>query len=259
MTPVMPKIYVDPGHGGKDPGAVDGISGADRLYTEEEDVNLSVALSVRAGLVRCGAQVKMSRTGDTYPTISQRAAAANAWGANYFYSQHFDAAGSASARGISVLYTSAKGKMFAGNVYKFLEPLTPWGDRGIINRDNLGVLNQTRMPAIIVEGGYLTNTEEEVLINNATYRKVMAEAIVKGICLQAGIKYIPPVPVAKPVPAPTQNYVISAYHSNETEARIINQIIRDRHKAVEVRSAPKYATPDANWNVRLARFLTTFR
>src|SRR4051812_48521298 len=84
----MFKLYLDPGHGGSDAGAVgNGIM--------EKGVTLSIATQIRDILESeyQDVSVRMSRTGDSFLSLSQRTKDANAWGANYFMSIHINAGG----------------------------------------------------------------------------------------------------------------------------------------------------------------------
>ena len=84
----MFKLYLDPGHGGSDPGAVgNGL--------QEKDVTLSISLKIREILLDeyNDISVKMSRAGDTYPSLTQRTNEANNWDADYFLSIHINSGG----------------------------------------------------------------------------------------------------------------------------------------------------------------------
>jgi N-acetylmuramoyl-L-alanine amidase len=87
------KLYLDPGHGGSDPGA-----GGHGL--KEKDIALDIALKIRSILTTLyeNIQVKMSRTGDTTKGLSERTNEANAWGADFYLSIHCNAF-NGSARG----------------------------------------------------------------------------------------------------------------------------------------------------------------
>jgi len=82
----MAKVFLDPGHGGSDPGAV-----ANGL--KEKNLTLAIAKECASVLKASGVTVKMSRTGDTYPSLSARCQAANSWGADLFVSIHINAGG----------------------------------------------------------------------------------------------------------------------------------------------------------------------
>src|SRR5690625_2749786 len=83
----MVKVFIDAGHGGSDVGAV-----ANGL--REKDLTLKIAKKIRNRLNKySGVSVKMSRTGDSYPSLSRRANMANSWGADLFVSVHINAGG----------------------------------------------------------------------------------------------------------------------------------------------------------------------
>ncbi len=84
----MTKIYLDPGHGGNDPGAVgNGL--------REKDLTLEIGLKVRDILLRNyeNVEVRMSRTADTTLSLDQRTNDANTWGADFLISIHINAGG----------------------------------------------------------------------------------------------------------------------------------------------------------------------
>lgn len=174
------KIFLDPGHGGHDPGAVDGTQD-DALYTEEKSINLAIALQLRAALLRCGFEVMMSRTGDTYPTLDERAAMANSWGADALICMHSNAATATTPRGIEVFYGTDADKALADKIYPHLEAVSPWSDRGVKLRDTLRVLAGATMPAALIEYGFITNPQEEAVLVNAAYQIRMAEATCSGV------------------------------------------------------------------------------
>ena len=184
------KVFVDAGHGGADPGAVDG-KGDDALYTEEEDVNLGIALNLRDALVRCGFEVQLSRTNDTYIPLDSRAAKANVWGASAFVAIHANAATTSSARGSEIYYQTAADKTLADAIDPFLAAVSPWTDRGAKYRSNLAVLNGASMPAVLIEYGFLTNPGEEALLVTSSYQTRMAEATCRGFCEWFGVAYLP--------------------------------------------------------------------
>ena len=100
-----------------------------------------------------------------------------------FISFHCNAAGAESAKGIETLYhpDSVEGEKLAGFVQRELIAVTDTPDRGIKSRDNLYVLNDTDMPAILIEFGFITNVEEERLLNDRQYQRKLIKAILKGL------------------------------------------------------------------------------
>src|SRR5690625_2313148 len=89
---MMAKIFIDPGHGGKDPGAVGSKS-------KEKDNVLKVAKKLKTLLEGYGHSVKLSRSTDKFLTLSERAQLANGWGADYFLSLHNNSAVNRNASG----------------------------------------------------------------------------------------------------------------------------------------------------------------
>jgi N-acetylmuramoyl-L-alanine amidase len=191
----MITICGDAGHGGKDSGAVG-------FGTEEADITLPVLLLFGEACKRQGWKFVPTRTGDTYPTLAQRCAIANNAGADRFVSFHFDCAdGNPSARGISVLcYPSSASRALAAKIFRLIETLTPYADRGVIDRPELAVLNGTSMPAALVEGGFITNSTEHAMMLSHTYQVNLAEKTCQAVALDFGVAYKPPIPVTPPAP-----------------------------------------------------------
>lgn len=176
-------IVIDSGHGGKDPGAVSPNG------TREKDVNLNIALKTQSKLEALGHEVIMTRSGDTNPALSERANIANRNDADVFLSIHHNSAGSSSAYGLEILYCprgQGNGKTedqypLAESISKGIIASTGGRDRGIIKRPDLAVLRQTKMPAVMVEVGYLSNAAEEARILDGSYQDKVVQGIVNGI------------------------------------------------------------------------------
>lgn len=180
------KIYVDPGHGGSDAGAV----GPTNLY--EKDVNLRVATVLKNCLVEYGrATVRMSRTGDTYVSLSGRASDANSWGADRFISVHHNGAADSSVNGTETFcYTSGSSNSFDLR-NKVHSQLLAWGglnDRGA-KTAGFHVLKYTNMPAILTEASFISNPAEEARLRDANYTWREGYYIYKGICDHYGVSY----------------------------------------------------------------------
>lgn len=183
------RICIDPGHGGTDPGAVDGIDRdgddeiyEDKLYTEESDIVLKISKLLRDEL-RKSITVITTRGEDIFIPLRKRADLANRAEAAIFVSVHANAASNQRAHGIETLHypTSQKGKELAGVIQNKLINKTNATNRGLKPRDNLYVLEETNMPAVLVECGFITNTREEHLLNSPSYQYLLAECIAEGI------------------------------------------------------------------------------
>lgn len=169
------KIVLDPGHGGKDPGAL----GDDN---KEKDLTLSTAKKLKAKLEAAGAKVYMTRTGDTYPSLDQRVEYSKKMKADLFISIHFNS-GSSSANGIETYYwTSSKNeKKLATYVQEEVVDSTGLNSRGVktANFRVIGTTNPTQ--AILVELGFISNPHEEQIIEKSSFQNDAATGIVNGL------------------------------------------------------------------------------
>jgi len=177
-------IVVDAGHGGSDPGTI-GFSGS-----YEKDVNLQIAKKLKEKLDSNGYKVILTRDIDEYIDNLLRAKLANKKRARVFISIHANAIeNNNSTNGVQVLYypnrKSTIGDLnnneFASIIMDSLLNGTNAIDKGVIEREDLIVLNQTKMPSIIVETGFLSNQREEQLLLTDEYQKKIVDSIVKGL------------------------------------------------------------------------------
>lgn len=165
------KICLDAGHGGKDSGAV-GVSGR-----RECDDNLRYAKLLSDELKRRGHTVMMTRESDVYPSLNDRANAANNWGADVFLSLHRNCS-DGNGHGGEVLYgpnREAKCKTLAECVNKHMNAASGLRDRGAKCRQKATVLQSTKMPAVTVEAGFVDHPGD-----NEKFDKNI-DAIVKAI------------------------------------------------------------------------------
>lgn len=176
-------FYLDAGHGGKDPGAVN-----NNLGFEEKVAALEICLKLGERLIRNGATVFYSRTTDIYPSLSQRASEANSLNATAFISIHLNSAESKSVSGIETLCYSNTGKAFelAEAVQSNLITATGFKNRGIKLRPDLTVLSKTKMPAILCEVGFVSNNEEAEKLFSSPYQSLIANAIKDGVVEEFG-------------------------------------------------------------------------
>ena len=175
------KICIDPGHGGKDPGAI-GLSG-----TYEKNIALAVAKKLAARLSPA-CQVVMTRTDDRRlganqkADLSARTTLANREQANLFVSIHCNSAASAEATGIETfaLAPGGEGERLARSIQTELVRETKLADRGV-KFANFAVLRKTAMPAVLVELGFISNPAEERLLRDPAWQEKAARAIAIGI------------------------------------------------------------------------------
>ncbi|MCQ2371154.1 MAG: N-acetylmuramoyl-L-alanine amidase [Akkermansia sp.] len=188
-------VVLDAGHGGHDRGAVS-------EYAVEKDCNLAVAHKVRALLQRRGYRVVMTRDQDFFLTLQQRVDIANKVPDSIFVSIHHNSSGS-HATGIETFTLAPHGTTspfartrrtedLCGNnqdcenialataVHSRAIRNTGAVDRGI-QRARFSVLCTIQRPAILFEGGFVSNAEEGVKITTEEYQNLLANAIVDGI------------------------------------------------------------------------------
>ncbi len=171
------RIAIDPGHGGKDPGAEGG-------QLRESEVVLAISLFLRDELVGCGHDVLMTRDSDVFVPIRKRCQVANAWHADLFLSIHCNAASNPQAHGMELLIYpgSVRGRDLAGHIWEPLLQFPNLRDRGIKARDDLGVLRMTFMPAVLVETAFISNEEDRRYhLGSDQGRRRIAKAIALGV------------------------------------------------------------------------------
>lgn len=179
------KVCIDPGHGGKDPGAVG------RNNTKEKDITLAIAKKLKFVLEDgTNAKVILTRDSDVPPwreknikeDLRERCNIANRSLTDIFISIHCNSSRNESAKGVETYYyrSSQRGFLLAVEVQKSIVELVQTINRGV-KFASFYVLKATKMPAILVECGFLSNPEEEKLLNNQNYQTQIALAIAKGI------------------------------------------------------------------------------
>lgn len=182
------KVCLDPGHGGRDPGAcVAGVS--------EAGINLSVARLTAGRLRDARCETLLTREIDVYRSLGDRAAEANDWGADLFLSIHCNWAVSDAASGFEV-WTSrgdTGADWFATLLFTTLQgefPSSParadYGDGDPDKERDLTVLVRTGMPAVLIELGFLSNSSERAALRNVDIQDRFAAALARGVLLGVG-------------------------------------------------------------------------
>ena len=176
------KIFVDAGHGGFDPGAVgNGVT--------EQAVNLNVARELARLLYEGGYEVMQYRTtrdenvlSNKNADLSNRANMANNWGADYFVSIHTNSSLNPSANGFEayVYRLGGRAEALAQSIVSQVVGQLGSKDNGV-RQANFAVLRRTRMPATLLELGYLTNPTEALNLNSPAWQRAVAKAIYDGI------------------------------------------------------------------------------
>ncbi|UVI28567.1 N-acetylmuramoyl-L-alanine amidase family protein [Paenibacillus spongiae] len=169
------KIVIDPGHGGNDPGA-GGVSGK-----EEKEYTLALSQEVYELLQQEPMfEPYMTRDGDTFMELDDRAKYGNDLDADAFLSIHGNTYTDSSITGTESYYYSDNSRLLANTIHKELVEATGFTDRGV-KKEAWRVLTQSEKPAILMEVGFLTNKEEEAKMLDPASRSRVAQAIVEGL------------------------------------------------------------------------------
>ncbi|NEO87054.1 MAG: N-acetylmuramoyl-L-alanine amidase, partial [Spirulina sp. SIO3F2] len=170
-------VVIDPGHGGRDPGAI-GIGGL-----REKDVVLPISLEISRTLQRQGVQVIMTRSDDRYVTLAGRTQIANRARADIFVSIHANAISLSrpDVNGVETYYYTSGGRL-AQTIHQSILNNVSIGNRGV-KRARFYVLRHSSMPAVLVEVGFVTGRQDAPRLANPAFRSQMAQAIARGILL----------------------------------------------------------------------------
>ena len=212
-----PIVVIDPGHGGRDPGATS-VSG----QVSEKDLTLALARELRDDLVKRGrVRVALTRDGDRYLTLDERAAVARRLDASLFVSLHMDSAPNPLARGATIYSLSdvasdaeaarlaasenrgAEADAGGGSVQAMLsdlamqEQMSASADLAarMVGKSagrfelrpnphrfaSFHVLRRAEAPAVLFEGGYISNADDEVLLRSPEERAKIALALAQAI------------------------------------------------------------------------------
>ncbi|MEO0073529.1 MAG: N-acetylmuramoyl-L-alanine amidase [candidate division WOR-3 bacterium] len=214
------RVLLDPGHGGRDPGAVG------RLGTEEKRLVLDIASRLKRRLESEGIQVNLTRECDTFVSLAERVRLANGAGFDFFVSIHVNAAPNRKACGLETYFLSEartdweravaarenasfepelmsspqirdqlgliladlaqneflfESSELAGHIQEATLRATRMNDRGV-KQAGFYVLRGCFMPAVLVECGFVSNRSEEKLLRRGEFREKLAKGIADG-CL----------------------------------------------------------------------------
>lgn len=172
------KIYLDPGHGGSDPGAIgNGI--------QEKEVVLDLAKRIKQQLeVYTGVSIKLSRTTDITKSLTARTNEANVWGAAIFLSIHCNAF-NRKARGYEDFIYDKLSSRAAARRYQDILHEKVANTIGLPSRGkkqaNFHVLRESKMPAILTENGFIDHPEDAKRMKQADWRERVAKAHTEGL------------------------------------------------------------------------------
>ena len=211
-------IFLDAGHGGHDPGAVHATTGR-----REKDDNLRTVLALRPRLQAQGFKVAMARETDVFVPINERVRLAHAAGADLLIASHRNGWHTPDAHGVEMIVAPSPSAQDMAIATAILEELAGVGiqrNRGI-KRGDFGVLRDTRMPSVLTEIGFVTNSEDNRLFD--AHFDAYIEAQVRAVCYFFGVKY---ADANKSVPTPSGLYrvQVGAFAVRENAERLLASI-----------------------------------
>ncbi|MGC6424294.1 MAG: N-acetylmuramoyl-L-alanine amidase family protein [Lentimonas sp.] len=200
-SPELKRIIIDPGHGGRDSGAVN-----DAYGLKEKTLAMDVSLRLKSMLERAGYEVVLTRYRDQYLPLAERTRIANRTGGDLFISIHFNAAHSATASGYetfaltpqfqasskfakpvsgdSVAYTGNRqdswNTLSAYHIQHALVRRMGGPDRGL-KRARFLVLKHLACPGVLVELGFISHPQSAQKVRSAAYRQTLAQSLYEGI------------------------------------------------------------------------------
>lgn len=166
-------VVIDPGHGGHDNGGQWG-----RVY--EKHLALDTATRLEANLKRLGYQTVMTRRSDYFITLPDRVRTGNSYRNAIFVSIHYNYTWKEQVSGLETFYYSREGQRLAQYVQSSLVRHTRTVDRSA-KFARFYVIRNSTLPAILVEGGFVSNETERARMKSAYFREAIARGITEGI------------------------------------------------------------------------------
>lgn len=176
-------VCIDPGHGGHDPGSVNG-------QNLEKHINLAISEKVKKMLIDRGFTVKITRINDSYVSLEDRVK--DSRGCDMFISIHANSVNRPEPAGIETFYCieSAISKQLADYIQSSLISLTGAIDRGIKAGTYYNIRKQPAgIPACLVEVGFISNPAECSKLQDDKYQLLIAEGIVAGVMKYLNLPY----------------------------------------------------------------------
>ena len=183
-----PKIVIDAGHGGSDPGAI-GYNDDGSVSLQEKDATLPIANRLYEILRENGVDAYYTRNTDVYVTLAERAEFANSIGASLFVSVHCNAFTTTDVQGSLVMHHTSKdtsaygvsGQDLANNILKYLPDALGTQNRGRVDGSAMYVIRKVDMPSVIVETAFITNPSDRAKLADPAMQEKAAQAIAQGI------------------------------------------------------------------------------
>ena len=175
-------IVIDPGHGGRDPGARYG-------NVNEKGLVLPIGLALAKLLEQEGASVIMTRTDDTYPSLGDRAKLANDSDADLFLSLHINSLNVENGRSGTITFYHKQepvGRLLAECIQEEIAKVSgipdmgAWSDQRIY-QSGFKVLRDSKMPGVLLEFGFINHKHDRAIMTKPDFTDKMAKAVLRGI------------------------------------------------------------------------------
>lgn len=180
-------VVIDPGHGGRDPGAVHG-------GVREKDLALRTSLLLAEELRKAGLSVVMTRNDDRAVALADRATIANNSNAAIFISVHYNATVTPNGASGTMTFhhrTSTTGRLLAECIQSELGKVAKLPNLGVrsdgtIYQNGFSVLRNTRMPGVLLELGFLSHSTDRARVQEQEFQTSSAKAIARGVLIFLG-------------------------------------------------------------------------
>jgi len=178
-----PIVVIDAGHGGLDLGAR-----FRHPFCEEKRMTLTCALLAKKYLNQLGYKVILTRSTDVFVSLPRRVHIANQSRCTLFVSLHFNSSSNADANGVEIFYCEKEkedrraksSRKLAQSILGDLLQKTKAKSRGV-KKENFFVIRESRVPAVLVEGGFITNPYERNLLKQRQYLDKIARGVAAGV------------------------------------------------------------------------------
>lgn len=230
----MVKVYIGVGHGGADPGAVNG-SHKEKAYA------LDIASGCTAELKRHGVNVMQSRTSDVTERLAAKISECNNFNPNLALDIHLNAGG---GDGFEIFHSinGGTGRTLAKNIETEVKAIGQ-NSRGLktkrnnSGKDYFGFIRQTNAPAVLVECAFIDNKTDVQIIDTLEERQKMGKAIARGVLATLGVKYIPEPEVDNNAEKNIMYRVqVGAYSKEANAKKQLEKLKADGYNAIIVKS-----------------------
>jgi N-acetylmuramoyl-L-alanine amidase len=177
--PTFRTVVLDPGHGGHDPGATQRGVQPEKIWT------LDLALRLKSRLEQGGFSVVLTRQSDVFIPLENRVLISNSQPNVVFVSLHFNSTPKRDIQGVETYYDTSRSAKLANKVQQSILQLPGVFDRRVKTAPYY-VIRRNTNPAILIEGGFLSNPIESRRIASPSYRDALADQIYQGIVAYRG-------------------------------------------------------------------------